>query len=173
MSLPFSRVDDFGGKKERMHFSFVCLVSPAALFVSSSASFVLLLLFRPQLRFDKMKGVARCVVGYSGGKTKDPTYRNMRDHTEAFLVEFDPSVVSYEDLVISWTQIHIPIRCKGKCQYRSAVWYMDEEQQEVVEEVVKAWRVSVREPLYTDVEAALTFYRAEEYHQFFLKKSRD
>jgi peptide-methionine (S)-S-oxide reductase len=167
MSLPFSRVDDFGGK-ERMHFSFVCLASPFAQFVSSSAPFVLL--YRPQPRFDKMKGVARCVVGYSGGKTKDPTYRNMQDHTEAFLVEFDPSVVCYEDLVISWTQMHSPVGHKGKCQYRSAVWYMDEEQQEVVEEVVKAWRASAREPLYTDVEAALTFYRAEEYHQFFLKK---
>lgn len=124
---------------------------------------------RPQLRFETLDGVARCVVGYSGGKTKDPTYRSIQDHTEALLVEFDPAVVSYEDLVISWTQMHNP-NYQSKCQYRSAVWYLDEEQKEVAEEVVKAWKASAREPLYTSVEPALTFYRAEEYHQHFLSK---
>lgn len=116
-----------------------------------------------------MNGVARCVVGYSGGRTKDPTYRSIQDHTEALLVEFDPLVVSYEDLVISWTQMHNPAY-NAKGQYRSAVWYVDEEQKEVAEEVVKGWKSSAREPLYTSVEPALEFYRAEEYHQFFLRK---
>jgi len=100
---------------------------------------------------------------------KDPTYRKIMDHTEALLVEFDPSVISYEDLVISWTQMHRPAY-KGKTQYRSAVWYTSEEQQEVAEEVVKGWTGSSREPLYTSVEPALRFYRAEEYHQFFISK---
>jgi peptide-methionine (S)-S-oxide reductase len=116
-----------------------------------------------------MKGVASCVVGYSGGKAKDPTYRNMQDHTEAFLVEFDPSVVSFEDLVLSWTQKHSP-NYKSKCQYRSAVWYLDEEQKEVAEDVVNGWKASAREPLFTSVEPALTFFRGEEYHQYFLSK---
>jgi len=100
---------------------------------------------------------------------KDPTYQRILDHTEALLVEYDPTVISYEDLVISWTQMHNPL-CKGKTQYRSAVWYTSEEQQEIAEEVVKDWKGSKRDPIYTSVEPALRFYRAEKYHQFFLRK---
>lgn len=119
----------------------------------------------PQLRFEKMNGVARAVVGYSGGKTLNPTYRSIQDHTEAILVEFDPSVVSYEDLVLSWTQIHHPTY-QGKCQYRSAVWYLSEDQKEVAEQVVSDWKASSsRTQLYTSVEPAISFYRGEEYHQ--------
>ena len=116
-----------------------------------------------------MKGVARCVVGYSGGKRSNPTYRNIKDHTEALLVEFDPSEVDYEDLVISWTQMHNPCT-KGKTQYRSAVWYLNKEQKETAQTIVKDWTSSTREPLYTSVDRATSFYRAEEYHQFFLSK---
>lgn len=116
-----------------------------------------------------MNGVARCVVGYSGGKQPNPTYRCIKDYTEALLVEFDPTQVSYEDLVLSWTQMHRPC-VRGKTQYRSAVWYVDKEQKETAREVVKEWTASSREPLYTDVEPATSFYRAEEYHQFFMRK---
>lgn len=116
-----------------------------------------------------MTGVSRCVVGYSGGVTKDPTYRNIMDHTEALLVEFDPTKISYEDLVLSWTQMHNPVY-KGKTQYRSAVWYLDEDQKETAEEVVEGWKASSRDVLVTSVEPAITFYRAEEYHQNFLSK---
>lgn len=117
-----------------------------------------------------MNGVDRAVVGYSGGKQPNPTYHNIQDHTEAILVEFDPNVVSYEDLVISWTQMHHPTY-SSKCQYRSAVWYVDEEQKEIADEVVGQWKSSSkREKLYTDVQPVTEFYKAEEYHQFFLSK---
>lgn len=116
-----------------------------------------------------MKGVARCVVGYSGGEENYPTYRSIKDHTEALLVEFDPSIVDYSDLVVSWTQMHQP-NYKGKTQYRSAVWYLQDEQKEVAEEIVEGWHGSSREKLYTSVSPASSFYRAEEYHQFFLQK---
>jgi peptide-methionine (S)-S-oxide reductase len=117
-----------------------------------------------------MKGVARCVVGYSGGSTKNPTYRSIQDHTEAILIEFNPDEVSYEDLVISWTQIHHPSSA-SKCQYRSAVWYLDDEQKEIANEIVCQWKASkTKDCLHTSVEPATSFYRAEEYHQFFLRK---
>lgn len=111
------------------------------------------------------------MVGYSGGITPNPTYKSIQDHTEALLVEFDPSEVSYEDLVLSWTQMHQPSYHRGKRQYRSAVWFVNEEQEEVAEQVVKDWRASSRSPLYTDVEPATEFYRGEEYHQYFLSKA--
>lgn len=117
-----------------------------------------------------MKGVARCVVGYCGGNTKDPTYKAIQDHTESLLVEFDPAKVSYEDLVISWTQMHHP-SYNAKCQYRSAVWYVNDNQKETAEEVVRQWKAATpRDILYTSVEPASSFYRGEEYHQFFLEK---
>ncbi|CAJ1943028.1 unnamed protein product [Cylindrotheca closterium] len=123
----------------------------------------------PQVRFERINGVARCVVGYSGGVTADPTYRSIQDHTEALLVEFDPKVLTYEDLVLSWTQMHQPVS-KGRCQYRSALWYWNEEQKEVAEEVVKQWKAGSRNELYADVDPVTEFYRAEEYHQHFMGK---
>lgn len=111
-------------------------------------------------------------MGYSGGKTKDPTYRNIQDHTEALLVEFDPTKLSYEDLVLSWTQMHHPNHQGGKCQYRSAVWYLNDEQKEIADAIVNQWKTSCsRDTLYTSVEPALSFFRAEEYHQFFMSKN--
>jgi len=116
-----------------------------------------------------MKGVARCVVGYSGGKQLSPTYRNILDFTEALLIEYDPSEVAYEDLVVSWTQMHHP-SYRSKTQYRSAIWYMNEEQKEVAQKLIKGWEDSSREALHTNFEPALVFYKAEEYHQNFMQK---
>ena len=139
--------------------------------ISNFLSFlVFLFIIRPQLKFEKIKGVARCVVGYSGGKMKNPTYKNIMDHTEASLVEFDPAILPYESLVISWTQMHTPMY-NGNCQYRSAVWYLNEDQKEIAEEVVKGWKSSIKGQLFTNIEPATSFYRAEEYHQNFLRKS--
>jgi peptide-methionine (S)-S-oxide reductase len=123
----------------------------------------------PQLRFEKIKGVARCIVGYAGGLEPKPTYKSIKDHTEALLVEYDPNTVSYEDLVISWTQMHKPNYERGR-QYRSAIWYVNEEQEENAIDVIKGWKAAAREPLYTSLEQAKSFYRAEEYHQYFLRK---
>lgn len=125
------------------------------------------------------------MVGYSGGKEPDPTYRNTKDHTEALLIEFDPKLVSYEDLVLEWSRSHSP-RGKTKCQYRSAVWYLNEEQKEIAEEVVEGMKVymgrhrapaSVQKYIednddFSAVEEATRFYRAEEYHQNFMQKQR-
>jgi peptide-methionine (S)-S-oxide reductase len=129
-------------------------------------------LYSPQVEFQKMDGVKRCVVGYSGGSELNPTYRMIKDHTEALLVEFDPKVISYEDLVIEWSRMHSP-RYQSSCQYRSAVWYLDDEQRETAEEVVKGMRAAARGgKVYTGVQPATRFYKAEEYHQNFLTKER-
>jgi methionine-S-sulfoxide reductase len=149
-------------------------VNGSGIFLSSSKKtyyfFSPFYLSRPQLRLEKLNGVARCTVGYSGGKEADPTYQSIKDYTEALFVEFDPSVVSYEDLVVSWTQMHKP-NYKRNCQYRSAVWYLGEEQKDTSsEEVVEGWQASAGELLFTSVEPATSFYKGEEYHQYFLTK---
>jgi len=120
------------------------------------------------------------VVGYSGGTTENPTYKRIKDHTEALLVEFNPAVVSYKDLVQFWTQLHRPIHKYVSRQYRSAVWYVDnnnnnnkeqQQQKQIATTVVNDWKKKAgNENLSTSIERAISFYRAEEYHQDYLKK---
>jgi peptide-methionine (S)-S-oxide reductase len=125
----------------------------------------------PQLRFLQYRGVVRCVVGYTGGQAPDPTYRHMQDHTEALLLEFDPEVISYEDLLQHWSRMHSPVR-KTKCQYRSAVWYTNAKQQVLAEAHLAAVKERVGGVIHSAVEAATKFYRAEEYHQNFITKQQ-
>lgn len=125
----------------------------------------------PQPRFQRMRGVSRCIVGYTGGQTLHPTYRNIQDHTEALLVEFDPTFVTYKDLCMEWSRMHTPVG-KPKCQYRSAIWYLDQEQQETALEVVKGLTaVHGTDNVSSSVEPVTRFYRAEEYHQNFMAKN--
>ena len=100
----------------------------------------------------------------------NPTYRSIKDHTEAVLIEFNPQLVTYEDLLIEWSRMHTPCY-KGKTQYRSAIWYLDEEQKATAEEVLKGMKSNSRgNTLYTDLEPVTRFYKAEEYHQDFMSK---
>lgn len=108
-------------------------------------------------------------MGYSGGRKPNPTYKSILDHTEAVLVEFDPNIITYEELVIEWSRMHQPTG-RRSCQYRSAVWYLDEEQKEICKEVVDGLRATYGNELATDVERATRFYKAEEYHQNFTEK---
>lgn len=110
-------------------------------------------------------------VGYTGGVEKNATYKRMLDHTEAMWIEFDPNVLSYEDMCIEWSRMHSPTY-KNKCQYRSAVWYLDDDQKEVAEQVVAGMKAALRQELFTSVEPATTFYKAEEYHQRFMAKQQ-
>jgi peptide-methionine (S)-S-oxide reductase len=95
----------------------------------------------------------------------------MMDHTEAMFIEFDPTIVTYDELVIEWSRQHTP-NYKSKCQYRSAVWYLTGDQMEAAEEVVTGMKKAAREELYTSVEPATKFYKGEEYHQHFSAKQR-
>jgi peptide-methionine (S)-S-oxide reductase len=108
-------------------------------------------------------------VGYTGGKKRNPTYRSMLDHTEAIFIEFDPTIISYDELLIEWSRMHMP-NYKSNCQYRSAVWYITSDQREAAEEVVTGMKAAAREELYTSIEPATTFYKGEEYHQKFMAK---
>lgn len=65
--------------------------------------------------------------------------------------------------------MHSPVYA-GKCQYRSAVWYLNEEQMEQAEQVLEGMKAASRDPMHSSVEPATSFYRAEEYHQQFLSK---
>lgn len=118
-----------------------------------------------------MEGVKRVVVGYTGGVEAFPTYSAIKDSTEAVLIEFDPSAISYEKILDFWAQSHSPF-FPQKCQYRSAIWYRNEEQKAAAESVIANLQNKRGEgkKVYADVEPIGSFYRAEEYHQDFLNK---
>mmetsp|Transcript_16782 Transcript_16782/g.23640 ORF Transcript_16782/g.23640 Transcript_16782/m.23640 type:complete len:119 (-) Transcript_16782:305-661(-) len=114
-----------------------------------------------------MDGVIRTVVGYTGGKKKNPTYRQIKDATESILIEYNPDIISFEDILVEWSrQVGFsPIRETSK-QYRSAIFYVDGEQKKIAEETVKAMKSALGvSKVFTGIEPVSAFYRAEEYHQ--------
>lgn len=116
-----------------------------------------------------MEGVVDVVVGYTGGKEKYPTYQNIMDATEAFLVEFDPTVISYQDILDAWGDMHAPYY-PSKTQYRSAIFYSSEQQRyDAYEKILELGRNGSR-TVYVNLEPTSRFYKAEEYHQDFLDK---
>ena len=118
-----------------------------------------------------MDGVLRVVVGYTGGTEAYPTYSSIKDSTEAVLIEFDPSTISYEKILSVWAKSHSPF-FPQQCQYRSAIWYRNEDQKAAAKAVIAELQSKRGEgkKVYADVEPIGSFYRAEEYHQDFLTK---
>jgi peptide-methionine (S)-S-oxide reductase len=102
-------------------------------------------------------------VGYTGGSKPHPTYHSLGDHTETLQVDYDPNLVSYEELLEVFWNNHNPTRPVWSQQYKSAVFYHNEAQKEAILQT-KAKRGKV----HTEVIVASTFYLAEDYHQKYL-----
>lgn len=126
-------------------------------------------------------GVKSTRVGYTGGDFENPTYDDMKTgktgHAEAIEIVFDPSVMSYEKLLRWFFQIHDPTTVDRQgndrgTQYRSAIWYQDEEQKETAEKVIAAVDASGNWPgkVVTELAPAKTFWEAEDFHQDYLQK---
>jgi peptide-methionine (S)-S-oxide reductase len=131
--------------------------------------------------FRQTKGVKATAVGYAGGRTKNPSYEDVcyRDtgHAEVVQVEFDPAQVSYEDMLAVFFDNHDPTTLNRQGpdigeQYRSAVFYHNDEQRDAAERVKRELDESgrFRRPIVTEITPAPEFYRAEEYHQRYLEK---
>lgn len=130
----------------------------------------------PEVEFTNVRGVISTVVGYAGGETDYPTYKSIQDHTEAIRLEFDPSVISYEEILTHFfnQQGGPPGYPSYSRQYRSAILYHSEEQKGIAERMIADYKRSGgSKKVFTDVEPATDFYRAEEYHQkFYFKQNR-
>jgi peptide-methionine (S)-S-oxide reductase len=131
--------------------------------------------------FQKMRGVAATAVGYSGGTLADPSYADVCDgrtgHTEVVDVTFDPAQVAYEDLLALFWDIHDPTTPNRQGpdigdQYRSAIYYVDAEQEASARASKEAMARSGRHSrgIVTEITAASTFYPAEDYHQKYFEK---
>ena len=135
-----------------------------------------------QSPFDKLDGVISTTVGYCGGKEENPTYKQVSagntGHAEAVEIMYEPSRVSYEELLnVFWMNID-PTQKDGQfadtgAQYRTAIFYHNEEQRRLAETSKKEQGNSGRfnKEIVTEIVAATPFYRAEEYHQDYYKKN--
>jgi peptide-methionine (S)-S-oxide reductase len=111
-----------------------------------------------------MPGVIRTRVGYAGGTTDSPTYSNLGDHSESIQIVYDPERVSYEELLAVFWEAHNPVWL-ASTQYRSAIFYHNEEQHRLAVES-KLVREAERDvQLFTEIAPAGTFTPAEAYHQ--------
>jgi peptide-methionine (S)-S-oxide reductase len=131
--------------------------------------------------FRQMKGVTATTVGYIGGTTKDPTYKDVctdrTGHAEAVEVEFDPQQVSYQQLLDLFWRMHDPTTLNRQgpdvgTQYRSAIFFHDAEQEAAAQASKARMEKSgkFKRPVVTEIHPATEFYRAEEYHQQYLEK---
>jgi peptide-methionine (S)-S-oxide reductase len=133
--------------------------------------------------FDKVPGVISTVSGYTGGTVPNPTYEQVSGakntgHAEAVRVTYDPSKVTYQQLV-DWFWRNIdPTQANGQfCDtgspYRSGIFYHDEEQKKIAETSKRALAASgrLKGPIVTEITAAGAFYNAEGYHQDYYKKN--
>ena len=107
----------------------------------------------------------RTRVGYAGGTTENPTYRNLGDHTEAIQVEYDPSVVSYKELLDVFWGNHNPTFQPWSRQYISIVFYHDDEQKRLALETKSREAAQLRREIVTEIVPSSEFYLAEAYHQ--------
>ena len=132
--------------------------------------------------FQQLDGVISVTSGYSGGKIKNPTYKEvcsgLTGHAEVCQIVYDPSKITYAKLLdVFWKNID-PVTpnaqfCDIGSQYRSAIYYHNEEQKQLAEASKKALEISARfkQPIVTEIAAASPFYKAEEYHQDYYKKN--
>jgi peptide-methionine (S)-S-oxide reductase len=125
----------------------------------------------------KLDGVVSTRVGYTGGDVANATYRNHGTHAEAIEIEFDPARVSYRKILEFFFQIHDPttLNRQGNDRgesYRSAIFYLDDEQKAVAEDTIADVNASGLWPdkVVTDVSPAGPFWEAEPEHQDYLEK---
>jgi peptide-methionine (S)-S-oxide reductase len=131
--------------------------------------------------FRQLPGVAETEVGYLGGHTNDPSYKDVctdeTGHAEVVQVTYDPATIRYEQLLDAFWSAHDPTTLNRQgpdvgTQYRSAIFFHSPEQERVARASKEKVQASgkFRRPVVTEITPASTFYRAEEYHQKYLAK---
>ncbi len=131
-------------------------------------------------RFRETDGVLDAISGYIGGSTLNPTYKEVcyenTGHAEAVRVTFDPTRVTFDQLLDVFFSIHDPTTLNRQGpdvghQYRSAVFFLSQEQATKAKEAIDRWRANFSKPIVTEVTSASEFWPAEEYHQRYFEKN--
>ena len=131
--------------------------------------------------FRRINGIQSSTVGYQGGSFDNPSYEDVctgkTGHAEVVELIYDPDIVSYEDLLNTFWACHNPTTLNRQgldvgTQYRSAIFFHDEEQKKCAEASIKSNQGLWYKPIVTEIKPTSTFYKAEEYHQHYIEKQR-
>ena len=132
---------------------------------TETATFGLGCFWGPDARFGAMAGVVRTRVGYAGGSTPEPTYHSLGDHTEVVQVEYDPTVLSYADLLDVFWSAHDPRQSARKRQYRSVILTESVVHRQAAERTRQDTASRLGGSVTTAIEDLDAFHLAEPYHQ--------
>lgn len=133
-----------------------------------------------EAKFAKIPGVLKTEVGYSGGSVENPSYElvcgGRTGHRETVHLEFDPDIISYEELLDHFWKMHDPTSLNRQgpdigYQYGTVIFYHNEAQRKAAEHSKEAWETAHKpRKIMTEIIANAPFYRAEEYHQKYIEK---
>ncbi len=132
--------------------------------------------------FKNVNGVKNTKVGYSGGKTENPTYEEVcskdTEHAEVVFLEFDANIISYQEILNHFWKCHDPTQLNRQgpdigTQYRSIIFYYSNEQKNIAENSKVNFQKKLSSEIKTIIEEAKDFYLAEEYHQCFIQKQKN
>lgn len=130
--------------------------------------------------FLKLEGVVDAESGYTGGETRNPSYKQVctggTGHAEGVRVTFDPDTITYDQLLEAFWDMHNPTTLNRQgpdvgTQYRSAIFYLDEDQKKAAERSKEDAQRRFDRPIVTQIADASEFFRAEEYHQRYYEKN--
>jgi len=113
----------------------------------------------------------RTRVGYAGGTTENPTYRRIGDHSETIQIDYDPTQISYEELLDVFWSSHNPLQPPYSRQYMSIIFYHGEEQRQLARASMEGQAAGTGREVLTELQPAAAFYLAEDYHQkYYLRR---
>ncbi|RPG03477.1 MAG: peptide-methionine (S)-S-oxide reductase [Pelagibacteraceae bacterium TMED246] len=133
----------------------------------------------PEIKFSKIKGIIKTEVGYCGGNTKKTNYEEVcngeTNHAEVVKLDFDPNLISYERILEYFFEIHDPTTLNSQgpdfgVQYRSEIFYLNEAQKSVAQNVLKKINEKLNGKVVTRISLIKNYSPAEEYHQRYLEK---
>ena len=135
--------------------------------------------WEPEIKFSKLDGIIKTEVGYCGGNNKETTYKEVcsgsTNHAEVVKLKFDPKLISYENILNFFFQIHDPTTLNSQgpdfgTQYRSEIFYLNEKQKKISEKVIEKVNKKLSNKIVTNISLVKNYCPAEEYHQRYLEK---
>ena len=133
----------------------------------------------PEIKFSKIDGIIKTEVGYCGGNSSTTTYKEVcsgsTNHAEVVKLDFDEKIISYEKILKTFFQIHNPTTLNSQgpdfgTQYRSEIFYLNDNQKEIAEKVLKDLNERLSGKVVTKISLLKNYCPAEEYHQKYLEK---
>ena len=133
----------------------------------------------PEKKYGQLDGIYRTEVGYCGGNSPNTNYREVctgtTNHAEAVKLEFDPKVITYEQIINRFFEFHDPTTLNSQgpdfgTQYRSEIFYLNEEQKNIAQKVIDEENLKLSGKVVTKLSELKNYCTAEEYHQKYLEK---